>query len=270
MLSQIIDSLANGEEEKFESIIKEVTLNKVRERLGNNKTLTEVGDVKITNNDVFVSGKKVGSVNIDDSSPVVEFTDLEGESRQFDDTESLYRYLNGLNESDNRQRRLKSAIKNLPNDRGEKMSKAADRIMVNSNAGDGKEGSYKRKDTRKSEHKDSRMDSPKKHDHGHDDESGIDMDHKSHSKSEGKLPKDKKHSLKKTHHKDGEMENPKRHDHGYDDESGIIQKKHKRKKGSNPPDKDYELKGSHHKDSRMENPKKHDHGHDDPTATGKI
>lgn len=255
-LAQLIDSVPNGDTEVFESLVKEITLEKVRERMG---YLTEVGEVRITNNDVFVSGKKVGTVNIDDDDAVVEFTDLEGDARQFDDTEELYRYLNGLTESDHRNARLNSAIKNLPDNRGEKMHKASNRIPVKSTDGDGEEGEYKKKDTRGSEHKDARMDKPKKHDHGHDDKSGLG------SVKEGANPPDKQHSLKDRLHKDDKMENPKRHDHGHDDESGIVPKKDKKStSGSNPPDKTHDLKGSHHKDGRMENPKKHDHGHDDP------
>jgi len=266
-LSQIIDGIANGDSNLFESSVKQVTLSKLKERLGY-ETLTEVGDVKITNNDVFVSGKKVGTVNIDNDDTVVEFTDNEGEAHQFEDTESLYRYLNGINESeDNRQQRLRSAVKNLPDGRGDRVTKAANRIVVKSNAGDGEEGDYTKKDTRGSEHKDSRMDKPKKHDHGHDDKSGIDYEKKS-GKGEGSLPEDKKHSLKGSHHKDSIKDNPKSHDHGHDDSSGVIPQGKKSGGKSNPPDKGHELKGSHHKDGRMENPKKHDHGHDDPSATG--
>lgn len=257
-ISELIDAIANGNDELVSETAKELALNKVKEKMG---YLTEVGAVQIKNNDVFVSGKKIGTVNIDSDDAVVEFTDNEGDSRTFEDTESLHRYLNGLTESDERQPRLTNAIKNLPDGRGEKMSKAVDRIPVKSSDGDGEEGDYKKHDPRKGKHKDDRMEKPKKHDHGHDDSSGL---------KEDSQPEDKKHSLKDKLHKDDRMENPKGHDHGHDDSSGVVPSTDSAKSGSNPPDKTHDLKKSKHKDDRMENPKKHDHGHDHSSTTGNI
>lgn len=263
-IAEFIDAIAKGDDEKITESGRILALNKVKEKLGyvTEENLNEVGEVKITNNDVFVSGKKVGTVNIDSDDAVVEFTDNEGEAHAFDNTEELHRYLNGLNESDNRQKRLKDAIKNLPDNRGERMNKAADRIVVKSSDGDGEQGDYKKHDTRKNQHKDSRMENPKKHDHGHDDSSGL--KETSGSKSSGSHPEDKKHVLSK--HKDSRMENPKRHDHGHDDKSGLTPSANRASSGGNPPDKTHDLKNSKHKDPRMENPKKHDHGHDDKSA----
>ena len=267
LISEFIDAIASDNDEVILETSKNLTLNKVKEKMGyaTEDTLTEVGQVEIKHNDVFVSGKKVGEVNLDSDDSSVQFTDIDGKSQTFEDTESLYRYLNGLNESDNRQSRLRNAVKNLPDNRGDRMSKAADRMVVKSSDGDGEEGDYKKHDPRGALHKDDRMENPKKHDHGHDDPS--------HAKevkegSKGSNPEDKKHSLKDKLHKDDRMENPKGHDHGHDDKSGVVPSTHGASSGNNPPDKTHELKNSKHKDDRMENPKKHDHGHNDPTATG--
>jgi len=268
-IAEFIDAIANENEDVILESGKVLTLSKVREKMGyiNEEALTEVGEVQIKNNDVFVSGKKVGTVNIDTDDTVVEFTDVEGDTKSFDDTESLHRYLNGLNEGDNRQERLRKAVKNLPDGRGERVSKAADRIVVKSTDGDGEEGDYKKHDPRGSKHKDDRMEKPKKHDHGHDDPSGL--KEKKSSGSNGSHPEDKKHSLKDKLHKDDRMETPKGHDHGHDDQSGVVPSaKKSTSSGSNPPDKTHDLKKKKHKDDRMENPKKHDHGHDDPKSTG--
>lgn len=260
LIADFIDALASGHEEVVLETSKSLALNKVKEKMG---YLNEVGQVEIKNTDVFVSGKKVGEVNLDSDDSSVQFTNSDGKTRTFEDTESLYRYLNGLTESDNRQTRLKTAIKNLPDNRGDRMGKAADRAVVKSTDGDGNEGDYKKHDTRKSAHKDSRMDNPKKHDHGHDDSSstkGI---------KESSQPEDKKHSLKNKLHKDSRMETPKAHDHGHDDASGVIPSTSRASSGNNPPDKTHELKNSKHKDDRMEKPKKHDHGLDDASGTGR-
>lgn len=267
-IAEFIDAIQKSDEESINESGKTLALNKVKEKLGyvTEENLNEVGEVKITNNDVFVSGKKVGTVNIDSDDTVVEFTDSDGKSRTFENTEELHRFLNGLNESDNRQHRLRDAIKNLPDGRGERASKAADRLVVKSSDGDGEEGDYKKHDPRGSLHKDSRMENPKKHDHGHDDSSGI--KEKSTPKSSGSHPEGKKHVLNTKHHKDDRMETPKRHDHGHDDKSGLTPSANSASSGGNPPDKTHDLKKSKHKDDRMENPKKHDHGHDDPKATG--
>lgn len=265
-IAEFIDAIRNGEEESITEAGKILALNKVKEKLGyvTEENLNEVGEVKITNNDVFVSGKKVGTVNIDSEDTVVEFTDNDGEAHTFENTEELHRFLNGLNESDNRQQRLKNAIKNLPDGRGERKNKAADRMVVKSSDGDGEEGDYKKHDTRGSLHKDSRMENPKKHDHGHDDPSGL--KEKTAPKSSGSHPEGKTHVLNTKHHKDDRMENPKRHDHGHDDKSGLTPSANRASSGGNPPDKTHNLKDSKHKDPRMENPKKHDHGHDDKSA----
>lgn len=265
-LGQLIDSVPNDDSEIFESLIKEVTLEKVRERLGQDQPLTEVGDIKITNNDVFVSGKKVGTVNLDDDEAVVEFTDTEGDSHTFEDTESLYRYLSGINESnyhdEKNQNSYKARHAKYKKDKKERM-----KVVKNANDKDMEVGDYTKKDPRGSEHKDPRKENPKAHDHGHDDPSGSKQDNE--KSGEGSLPEDKKHKLKNSKHKDDRMENPAGHDHGHDDKSGIDPKDSKKSSGgSNPPDKEHELKGSKHKDSRMENPSKHDHGHDDPSGTG--
>ena len=267
-IAEFIDAIAKGDEDSITEAGKYLALNKVKEKLGYvaEENLNEVGEVKITNNDVFVSGKKVGTVNIDSEDTVVEFTNNDGEAHTFDNTEELHRFLNGLNESDNRQSRLKTAIKNLPDGRGERMNKAADHMVIKSSDGDGEEGDYKKHDPRGSLHKDSRMENPKKHDHGHDDKSGL--EEKGAPKSSGSHPEGKTHVLNTKHHKDDRMENPKSHDHGHDDKSGLTPSAHSASSGGNPPDKTHDLKKSKHKDDRMENPKKHDHGHDDPKATG--
>ena len=215
-IAAFIHAIEQNDEDAIVETGRILALNKVQEKMGygDESTLTEVGNVQIKNNDVFVSGKKVGSVNIDSEESVVEFTNVEGKSQSFDDTESLHRYLNGLNESDKRQSRLKSAISKLPDNRGERLSKAADKIVVKSSDGDGEEGDYKKHDPRGSKHKDPRMENPKGHDHGHDDKSGLTPSTK--STSSGGNPPDKTHDLKNKH-KDGRMENPKKHDHGHDD-----------------------------------------------------
>lgn len=271
-IAEFIDAIANDNEEAVVESGKILTLGKVREKMGylNEQSLTEVGEVQIKNNDVFVSGKKVGTVNIDSDDAVVEFTDNEGEAKTFDDTESLHRYLNGLNESnyydEKNQNSYEARKAKYEKDKADRM-----KVVKNSNAGDGEVGDYTKKDPRGSEHKDDRMDNPKKHDHGHDDPSGLNQKSKK-SDGSGSLPEDKKHSLKDKLHKDDIKDSPKGHDHGHDDESGVVPPSDKKnaKSGGNPPDKTHDLKGSKHKDDRMENPKKHDHGHDSSTSKEKV
>jgi hypothetical protein len=258
LLAKIVDNTANGEE--IRENVKDILLHKLR-----NRTLTEVGNVVVKNNDVFVSGKKVGSVNVDDDDTVVEFIDEDGKKKEFDSIEDMHVHISKVYEStDNRQKRMKRAISRLPDNRGDKIDSAVDRIVVKSSDGGGEVGDYKFHDTRGSKHKDSRMDKPKKHDHGHDDKSGVHAKKK--SEKTGPHPEDKKHTLKDRLHKDERMENPTGHDHGHDDKGGKTPIPAKGKSGSNPPDKTHDTRKSTHKDSRMDNPKKHDHGHDDPSG----
>ena len=249
LLKKIVDATVSNDDDALSEAVKVVMLEKMRERVSGEQPLTEVGNVKITNNDVFVSGKKVGSVNIDDDDSVVEFTDTDGNSKEFEDIDAFHDHLSKVFESPEDSKRVKD--------------KALKKGTVKSNAGDGEVGDYKKHDPRSSLHKDGRMDNPKKHDHGHDDKSGVDYKKKEHKKS-ADLPEDKKHSLRYNLHKDDKMENPKGHDHGHDDESGVNHKATSQKSGSNPPDKQHDTRKSAHKDDKMENPKKHDHGHDSP------
>lgn len=214
LIETLIDAIANGNDEVVSESTKQLTLEKTREALGI-EPINEVGAVQLKNNDVFVSGKRVGTVNIDSDDAVVEFTDLEGNSKQFDDTEELHKYLNGLNES--RQERLQSAVSSLPDGRGKRMDDAAKSLPVDGNAGDGEKGDYNKHSLKDKLHKDDHMEAPKKHDHGHDDASGVDA--KDAKPKGGKNPPDKEKDLK-SEHKDDRMENPKKHDHGHDDKSG--------------------------------------------------
>ena len=230
----IVDAVANDDEDKLQETVKAVMLEKIRSRMGYASELREAGNVKITNNDVFVSGKKVGTVNIDDGSELVEFTDVDGKSKEFDDIEDFHKHLSSVFEAS-------PATAVSVKDKALKRSSG--------NAGDGEDGDYTSHDPR-AKHKDGRMENPSKHDHGHDDKSGTEF------------KKETKSSAAPSQHKDAAMEKPSGHDHGHDDDSGVNPKSHSDKSGNNPPDKEHDLRKSTHKDTRMDNPKKHDHGHD--------
>lgn len=247
-LRNIVDATVKNDDERLAEAVKAVMLEKIQERLGYKK-ITEAGNVKIQNNDVFVSGKKVGSVNLEDDSPVVEFTDTDGKTKEFDDIDEFHRH-------------LARVFEGAPEHSVSVKDKALKKGKAKSNAGDGEEGEYTSHDPRSSKHKDERMEKPSKHDHGNDDKSGVDF--KKANKSSGSNPEDKEHNLDSLH-KDDRMETPKGHDHGHNDKSGVTPSSNKGTSGSNPPDKDYDPRNSAHKDSRMENPKKHDHGHDSNT-----
>lgn len=246
LLKNIVDATVENDDEKLSEAVKTVMLEKVRSTLGYRDTLTEVGNVRIKNNDVFVSGKKVGSVNLDDDSSVVEFTDVEGQSKEFEDIDDFHRHISNVFESS-------------PEHSNKVKTSALKKGESKTSLGDGEDGEYTKHDPRGSAHNDPRMKSPKKHDHGKDDKSGIDF--KKGKKSSGSAPEDKQHSLD-AKHKDERMENPKGHDHGHNDKSGVTPSSTKKASGSNPPDKEYDMKKSVHKDNRMDNPSKHDHGHD--------
>lgn len=158
LLKNIVDFTVANDDEKLSEAVKTIMVEKIRKTLGYQETLTEVGNVRIKNNDVFVSGKKVGSVNLDDDSSVVEFTDVDGQSKEFEDIDDFHRHIAKVFESSPEEaKKVKDA--------------ALKKGKTKSNAGDGEEGEYTKHDPRNL-HKDERMENPKKHDHGHDDKSG--------------------------------------------------------------------------------------------------
>ena len=189
--------------------------------------LLESDEVTIRGNDVFIGGNNVGSFQMKDDK--IEFTSAnDGAVQTFENDEELMNHVSGLTEE------LKSP-----------------------------EGYVSTKlDTA---HKDSRMETPKKNDHGHDDATSAKEPKASGGSSN---PPDKEKDLKNKEHKDSRMETPKKNDHGHDDATSAEEPRGSGG-GANPPDKQTELKGKH-KDERMENPKKHDHGHDKLKDADKV
>lgn len=229
-LTQVIDKLAEGENtgELLSSLINE----KTRELLG----ITEKDDsITIKNNDVFVSGTKVGSFTVEGDD--IEFTDEEGNAKTFETDKDMMEYVAGLNEGETskiavqrREARLKK-VHNRPHDTDSPM------------------GDYKRTKL-SSDHKDSRMENPSNHEHGKDDPSGKKLSDTSsggsNKSTDGPVGDYDKTELS-SKHKDSRMNNPKKNDHGLDD-SSSDEEITKGGKDGNPPDKEYDVRKKHKKD----------------------
>lgn len=231
-LSQIFDNLTEGND--VNSLLSDVISEKSREILGLKE---EDNSVRIKGDDVLVGDKKVGSFTAEGDQ--IEFTDTEGNTKTFDNDEEMIGYVTGLNEDVKlAQKRKEDRLKTVHNRPHDKPSKVGDYV----------------KHELSKHHKDSRMDNPSNHEHGHDDPSGKKLE-TSGSKG-GELPPDKE-SLDSKHAADTEYK-----DHGHDDKSGIEGQRTKGSDGSNPPDKEKDLKNKEHKTDIDTS----DHGHDDPKS----
>jgi len=239
-LTQIIDNIAQGEDvsELLSGAINEAT----RGVLG----LTEEDNsVRIKGDDVFVGNNKVGSFTTEGDQ--IEFTDTEGNTKNFDNDEEMIGYVTGLNEdvktSEKRKKDRLAKVHNRPHDT------------------DSKVGDYVKHEL-SGEHKDSRMENPKDHDHGHDDPSGKTQTKE--GSGSGSNPPDKEKDLKNKEHSGGDTEYK---DHGHDDPSSTKEIKGGSKSGSNPPDKEKDLKNKEHSGGE---PNTKPHGHDAADATKEI
>jgi len=229
-LTKVIDGLAEGNDVK--SLLSSIITEKTRKILG---IVTETDEsIHIKNNDVFVGKQKVGSFTVEGDD--IEFVDSEGNSKTFSTDNEMMEYVAALNEGETakiavqrREDRLKK-VHNRPHDKdspmGEyKRTKLAsyhkDPRMENpsnhehgkddpsskdlndtSSGGsqkstDGPTGDYDKHEL-SSKHKDSRMENPKKNEHGLDDPSFG--DEITSGGKEGSSP-DKEYDIRKKHKK---------------------------------------------------------------------
>lgn len=236
-LTKIVDGIAEGTD--VSAFLSEAINHTTKIILGLNE---EDNNVRIKGDDVFIGNKKVGSFAAEGDQ--IEFTDSEGNTKNFDNDEEMIGYITGLNEDvktskKRKEDRLKT-VHNRPHDT------------------DSKVGDYVKHEL-SSKHKDSRMDNPKSHTHGHDDPSGTKLtDGK---KSSGSNPPDKEKDLSKEHSASVEY-----NDHGHDDKSGVEGQRTTKSSKSNPPDKEKDLKTTEHKDELDTS----SHGHDAADATKEI
>lgn len=226
-LRKIIEGLAEGED--VSKLLSSVINDKTRQILG----LTEKDEsVTIKNNDVFVGNKKVGSFAVEGDD--IEFTDGEGNSKTFNSDEEMIAHVAGLNEDvklaqqrkdarlkkvasrphdtdapmgeykktsvasdhkDSRMENPKNHEHGLDDPSGKKLNDTQKGASARST--DGKTGDYDKHEL-ESKHKDTRMDNPKKNDHGLDDSSS---DSEIKGGKEGSAP-DKEYDVRKKHEKD--------------------------------------------------------------------
>lgn len=239
-LTQIIDYIAEGKDTT--ELLSDAITAKTRTFLG----LTENNDVRIKGDDVFVGNTKVGSFTAEGDQ--IEFTDTEGNSKKFDNDEEMIGYITGVNES---------ADSGGPKVSEKRKKERLDKVHNRPHDTDSKIGDYVKHEL-SNHHKDSRMDNPSDHDHGHDDPSGKTLETKG-SKS-GELPPDKE-KVSGKHSASSEYK-----DHGHDDPDATKDIEGNKSSGANPPDKEKDLKNSEHEAEVDSTP----HGHDSPTATRDI
>lgn len=235
LLSQVFDNLTEGKED-VDGLLSKVIASQSKQILG----LTEDETVRIKGDDVFKGNDKLGTFAVEGDQ--IEFTDMEGNSKTFDNDEEMIGYLTGINEGDETLSEDKKTAKKRTDDR---LAKVHNRPHDT----DSKVGDYVKHEL--SKHKGGE---PTSKEHGHDDPSGKKQDT---SSSSGSNPPDKEKELSK--HTGGE---PSSGDHGHDDKSGVEGQKTSASNGSNPPDKEKDLKNKEHKTDHDTS----EHGHDDPSS----
>lgn len=233
LLSQVFDNLTEGKD--ADSLLSDVISSSSKQILG----LTEEDEIRIKGDDVLMGNKKLGTFTAEGDQ--IEFTDMEGNTKSFENDEEMIGYLTGINENLNEDKKTATKRKD------DRVAKVHSRPHDT----DSKVGDYVKHELSK-HHKDSRMENPSDHDHGHDDPSGKNPTGKP-SKSSGSNPPDKEKDLSKEHAAESEYS-----DHGHDDKSGIEGQDTSGSNGSNPPDKEKDLKNKEHKTDIDTS----EHGHD--------
>jgi len=195
--NKIVDAVFQGNDELTCNLVRELSYVKTRKILG----LLESGEVTIRGNDIFVGGNTVGSFETKDDK--IEFTaSNDGAVQTFENDEELMNYVAGLNEelTEFKTPDIKKTDVDSSPKSGIKAPEGYDKHELSS------------------QHKDERMETPKKNDHGHDSKQ------EEPKASGGSNPTDKETELKSAHSHD-----PKTKGHGHDDPSGVgkVEKKGK-------------------------------------------